>query len=92
MEMVRKWPFGNQATNKNEIEGMKFAVSGQLNSFPDMDAVKAFIEEHGGKMSSTVNSLTNYLVTNSPDSNDFKTSLAREQGVKIITEEELLNM
>ena len=78
--------------NKNEIEGMKFAVSGQLNSFPDMDAVKAFIEEHGGKMSSTVNSLTDYLVTNAPDSNDFKTSLARDLGVKIITEEELLNM
>ena len=49
-------------------------------------------EDYGGKMSSTVNSLTNYLVTNSPDSNDFKTSLARELGVKIITEEELLNM
>lgn len=78
--------------NKNEIEGMKFAVSGQLNSFPDMDAIKAYIEDHGGKMSSTVSSLINYLVTNSPDSNDFKTSLARELGVKIITEEELLNM
>ena len=56
-----------------------------------MDALKADIEANGGKVTGSVSSKTNYLISNE-DSSSAKSIKAKELGVTVITEDEYLTM
>lgn len=73
------------------VSGLVFVITGKLHS-GTRDAVAARIAAAGGKVTGSVSSKTNYLVTNTPNSNTTKNKDAQRLGVKIITEEELLTM
>ncbi len=75
-----------------DLTGLTFVITGSLEHFENRDAAKEKIEELGGKVSGSVSSKTNYLVNNDCTSNSGKNKKAKELGVKIITEEALLNM
>lgn len=70
--------------------GMTFVITGSLNHFPNREALKAQIEEFGGKVSGSVSNKTTYLVNNNPASISGKNKKAKELGIPILTEEELL--
>ena len=74
------------------IAGKTFVVTGAVHTFPNRNALKAWIEEHGGKLSGSVSSRTDYLVTNTPDSGTGKNKDAKRLGIPVITEEELRNL
>lgn len=74
------------------LNGMTFVITGSLNAFSNRDEAKERIEAAGGKVTGSVTSKTNYLVNNDINSTSGKNKKAKELGVKIITEEELLNM
>ena len=74
------------------IKGKKFCVTGKTLHFKNRNELKADIEEHGGKMVGSVTSATDYLISNTPDSGTAKNKSAQSLGVKIITEEEYINM
>ena len=83
-----------QKTNATmpNLSGKTFVITGSLNTFENRDAAKELIESLGGKVSGSVSAKTSYLVNNDVSSTSSKNKKAKELGVSIITEEELLNM
>lgn len=80
-----------EETSTAAIKDKKFCATGKLQNFT-RDSLKADIEAHGGKLVSSVTSKTDYLITNTPNSNTQKNKDAAKLGVKLITEEEYLKM
>lgn len=83
-----------QKTNAStaNLSGKTFVITGSLNTFENRDAAKELIESLGGKVSGSVSAKTSYLVNNDINSTSGKNKKAKELGVPIITEEELLKM
>lgn len=75
------------------IKDKVFVITGKLTSgqFKNRDALKADIEANGGKVTGSVSSKTNYLISNE-DSSSAKSIKAKELGVTVITEDEYLTM
>lgn len=69
------------------VEGMIFVITGKLSK--TRDEIKKNIENHGGKVTSSVSSKTNYLVCNDKNSTTGKSADAKKLGIPVITEEEL---
>ncbi len=76
---------------EQSMEGLIFVVTGKVFHFENRDAVKEYIEKRGGKVTGSVTSKTNYLINNDATSTSGKNKKAKELGIKIITEEELLS-
>ena len=74
------------------LDGLTFVITGKVHHFPNRDAVKAAIEEAGGKTTGSVTSKTNYLINNDITSTSGKNKKAKELGIPIITEEDFLEM
>ena len=74
----------------NSLEGKIIVITGKLKHYKNRDALKAEIEAHGGKVSGSVTSKTSYLVNNDVNSTTAKNKTAKELGVPIITEEEII--
>ena len=70
------------------VEGMTFVITGKLSK--KRDDVKKDIENHGGKVTGSVSSKTNYLVCNDKNSTTGKSADAKKFNIPIITEEELM--
>lgn len=79
------------ATN-SLLDGKTFVVTGSVEHYKNRDELKNDILAHGGKVSGSVNSKTNYLINNDLESNSSKNKKAKELGIKIITEDELIKM
>ena len=69
-----------------------FVLTGKVNTFPNRDAFKAYVEELGGKVSGSVSAKTNYLVNNNVNSQTGKNKKAKELGIPIISEEDFRKM
>ena len=76
----------------DKLNGMTFVITGSLNVFSNRNEAKERIEQLGGKVSGSVSNKTSYLVNNDIESNSSKNKKAKELGVSIITENELLSM
>ncbi len=72
------------------LAGQIFVITGSLNRFANRDAMKAFIEERGGKVTGSVTGKTTSLINNDSTSNSTKNRKAKELGVEILTEDEFL--
>lgn len=81
----------NEDTPTAALKDKKFCATGKLQNFT-RDSLKADIEAHGGKLVSSVTSATDYLITNTPNSNTQKNKDAIRLGVKVITEEEYIKL
>ena len=69
------------------FSGMTFVITGSLNHYDNRDALKAAIEQAGGKVAGSVSKKTSYLVNNDVNSTSGKNKKAKELGVPIIDEE-----
>lgn len=69
-----------------------FCVTGKLSHFKNRDAIKAYIEERGGKVTGSVSKNTKYLINNDTNSTSAKNIAARDLGIPIISEEEFLKI
>ena len=76
---------------ENPFMGKSICCTGKLNHFT-RDSINAKIVELGAKVASGVTAKTDFLLTNTPDSGSSKNVNAKKFGIKIITEEEFLNM
>ncbi len=74
----------------NAIAGKSFCITGSLENFSNRDACVEFIESKGGKFVSGVSKKTDYLVNNDITSTSGKNKKAKELGVPIITEKQLI--
>lgn len=78
-------------SSSNSLAGKVFCITGSLNHFANRDEAKEKIEVAGGKVSNSVSKKTNYLVCNQ-DSGSSKSKKAKELGIKVIDENELIKM
>ena len=76
----------------NSLEGKVIVITGKLKHYKNRDELKAAIEAHGGKVSGSVTKNTSYLVNNDVTSTTAKNKTAKELGIPIITEEELIKI
>ena len=74
------------------FEGMNFVITGSLEHFNNRKELQELIEKRGGKVTGSVTSKTNYLINNDVTSSSSKNKKARELGVKILSEEEFLQL
>lgn len=80
------------ATDNANLSGLTFVITGSLNHFANRDEAKEKIEAAGGKVSGSVSAKTNFLVNNDINSTSGKNKKAKELGVRVIDEEELIRM
>lgn len=81
----------NTSGAKRKIN-LTFVITGNLNHFSSRDILKNQLESMGAKVASAVSSKTDYLVNNDINSNSSKNKKAKELGVPIITEDQLIKM
>lgn len=83
---------GEDNVVSNNLEGLNFVITGSLNEFENRDAAKSEIEKHGGKVSGSISSRTNFLVNNDVNSTSSKNTKAKSLGIPIISESKLISM
>ncbi len=76
----------------SEVNGKTFAITGAVRQFQNRDEVKTIIEAHGGKVTASVSKNTDYLINNDINSTSSKNIKAKQLGIPIITEEQLIAM
>lgn len=81
-----------KSKNEQILDGKVFVITGSLFQFSNRDEAKEKIESLGGKVTGSVTGKTDYLINNDNTSSSSKNKKAKELGVKIITEEELLKI
>ena len=76
----------------SKLDGRTFVITGSLEHYSNRKDLKAEIEAEGGKVAGSVSGNTDYLITNDPGSGSAKNRKARELGVELITENEIIDM
>ena len=76
----------------NAISGLTFVVTGDVEKFKNRRELSDFIEGKGGKVTGSVTGKTDYLINNDLTSNSGKNKKAKELGIKIISENEFLEL
>ena len=74
----------------DKFAGMTFVITGSLINYPNRDALKEEIEKNGGKVAGSVSAKTTYLINNDITSNSGKNKKAKELGVPIISEADMV--
>lgn len=73
------------------LKDMTFVITGSLETYPNRDALKAEIEANGGKVAGSVSAKTSYLINNDLTSNSGKNKKAKELGIPIISEMDMVS-
>lgn len=80
-----------EAPANGPLSGMAFCVTGELGSMSREEFGKTVVA-NGGLIKDSVTRKVTHLVTNNPNSNSSKNRKAKELGIKVITEDQFLNM
>lgn len=78
-------------TKEGTCKNLTFVITGEVHTFQNRDAFKAYVESQGGKVTGSVSAKTSYLVNNDAESASSKNRKAKELGVPILTEDEFLS-
>lgn len=95
LELCRHLYFANpNLDNKSSVNlsNKTFVITGKLNIFSNRDEAVEMIQSLRGKVSGSVSKNTTFLVNNDINSTSSKNKKARELGIPIISEEELVSM
>ncbi|HOR90795.1 MAG: NAD-dependent DNA ligase LigA [Treponema sp.] len=84
-------PLPKTQRTANPVSGNSFCFTGELRSMKRSEAEK-LVREKGGIIKSSVTKDLDYLVTNDPSSGSEKNRKAKELSIKIIDEEQFLEM
>ena len=74
------------------LAGLSFVITGSLEHYSSRKILKEEIEEQGGRVNGSVSKETDYLITNDTESGSAKNKKAKELGVSIIDEDEIIRM
>lgn len=92
MDLIRQLNIQVQEVVGKDLTEVTFVITGSLNHFSNRDEAIDIITALGGKVSNSVSAKTNYLVNNDVNSTSSKNKKAKDLGIPIITENELLTM
>ena len=85
-------PVEDEEAASQALSGKTLVITGRLHTFKNRGELKSLIEKNGGKVVESISSNTSYLINNDISSTSDKTVKAKERGIPIITEEQLLEM
>lgn len=74
------------------LKDMVFVITGSLEHFANRNELKERIEALGGKVTGSVTGKTNYLINNDVNSTSSKNRKARELGIPILSEDDVIQM
>ncbi|MEG1877741.1 MAG: NAD-dependent DNA ligase LigA [Lachnospiraceae bacterium] len=80
----------DRETVPQTMSGMNFVITGSLLQYENREAMKAEIEQKGGKVTGSVTSKTTALINNDAMSHSSKNKKARELGIQVLTEDEFI--
>ena len=83
---------GSEEKIHSVLNNQTFCITGKLEFYDNRNELVAEIEKLGGKVSSSVTSKTNYLITNDKNSGSSKNQKAQKYGTKIISEQEFRDL
>ena len=94
MELLKELKLQKEEVREEELKlkDMIFVVTGSVNHFANRNELKEVIEKLGGKVTGSVTGKTNYLINNDVNSTSSKNKKERELGVKILSEEDFLDL
>ena len=78
--------------NNQPLKDLTFVITGSVNNFTNRDELVEYIESYGGKVVKAISNNVNYLINNDITSTSTKNTKAKELGIKIISENDLMNM
>ena len=90
--VLKEVKFNDVKSDNNILEGKVFVITGSLEHYENRDALIEVIESLGGKVISSVSNKVDYLINNDVHSTSTKNKKAHELGVKIISENDFINM
>ena len=77
--------------NKTQLlTGKQFCITGKVYKWNNRDSLKQWIENHGGKVTGSVTSKTDYLINNDTESTTAKNLTAKKLNIPIISETDFL--
>ncbi len=86
------FPEAEESGKAQTLAGLTFVITGSVLHFENRNALKAAIEEAGGKVTGSVSAKTNYLINNDKTSSSTKNKTAAKLGIPVISEEEVMAM
>ena len=90
--ILKEINFVDVKNNDNKLDNLTFVITGSVNHFQNRDELIEYIENFGGKVVKAISSNVSYLINNDITSNSTKNRKAKELGINIISEEDLLEM
>ena len=84
--------FVDEKNKDAKLQGLTFVITGSINNFKNRNELVEYIESFGGKTTSSVSANLSYLINNDINSTSSKNKTAKQLGIKIITEDELIEM
>lgn len=82
----------NEQASSAKLSGKTFVITGTVEHFANRNSLKKEIEANGGKVTGSVTSKTDYLICNDLNSTSSKCKTAHSLGIKIISEDEFLEL
>lgn len=80
------------STKSQKFKGLTFVITGDVHHFKNRNELKAKIVELGGKVTGSVSKNTSYLVNNDVTSSSNKNKTAKQLGIPIISEDDIIDM
>lgn len=90
LEFARPADETEEEGSGKSLKGMTFVITGSLEHFENRDTLKDLLIAKGAKVAGSVSKNTTYLVNNDITSTSSKNKKAKELGIPIITEDELI--
>lgn len=91
-KVLNEISFIDEKKNDAKLQGLTFVITGSINNFKNRNELVEYIESFGGKTTSSVSANLSYLINNDINSTSSKNKTAKQLGIKIITEDELIEM
>lgn len=74
------------------VTGKTFVITGSLEQFANRNELKEALENQGGKVTGSVTAKTDYLINNDNTSSSSKNKKAKELGIPVITEAQVIDL
>lgn len=91
-DLLEEIRFQKPEEQSSSMAGMVFVITGSLERFANRNELKELLEEQGAKVTGSVTGKTTYLINNDTLSSSSKNKKAKELGIPILTEEEVLEL
>ncbi len=89
---ILKIQLPTELPEEKRLNNFTFVITGDVFEFENRKELQKYIENSGGKVTSSVTGKTSYLINNDLESNSSKNKKAKELGIPIINEKKFIEM